>query len=126
MAEAVAGFGTAVGQGASRGTLDRQPRSDSPEVSTLRPHSLAGEGVALSLCRACVGVDALTRREGADGCVVRAANELEAALSCAHVPNHILRVMGAIVKEANIPDQYEQSMNINIVRPAPLPFPHPL
>ena len=35
-----------------------------------------------------------------------------------HVPNHILRMMGAIVKEANIPDQYEQSMNINIVRPA--------
>jgi hypothetical protein len=57
------------------------------------------------------GDGTLTRHGG-----LGAAAELEAALSCAHVPNHILRMLGAVVDRANIPEQYEQSMNLNIVR----------
>ena len=45
-----------------------------------------------------------------------AANELEAALSCAHVPNHLLRMLGAVVQAANLSPILTQSMNMNIVR----------
>jgi hypothetical protein len=46
----------------------------------------------------------------------QAANELEAALSCAHVPNHLLRMLGAVVQAANLSPILTQSMNVNIVR----------
>ena len=45
-----------------------------------------------------------------------AANKLEAALSCAHVPNHLLRMLGAVVQAANLSPILTQSMNMNIVR----------
>ena len=45
-----------------------------------------------------------------------AANELEAALCCAHVPNHLLRMLGAIVQAADLSPILTQSMNMNIVR----------
>lgn len=41
-------------------------------------------------------------------------NELEAALSCAHVPNHLLRMLGAVVQAANLSPILTQSMNMNI------------